>query len=220
MADLPFDQQQQPQPPQAQPFQQQVPPQAPQDISSQWSNFLSQPGAGQLMLGMGINLMQPRHFGDTFGSQLGRAIGAGAEAASSGELLESKVGELDARSKAALERSAYAGERLGMQQMIQDQLNKRSQQAQETQVYKSYVADLDNAEKRHKDRMATYLKEKGEWDLAPARTRGPEPQRPPDLPPRPTFRDWLKVRAPELHDRMYPATQQKPAETPVDTGGE
>lgn len=202
MADpnLPFDQTQQPQ----------------SDVTSQWNNFLSQPGAGQFMLGMGINLMQPRHFGDNFTSQLGRAIGSGAEAASAGEVQEAKVGELEARGRSALERSAYAGERLGLQQMVQDQINKRSETAQETQLYKAYVTDLNNAKKQHAAAMKQYEADRNNPLRDP---KAAPPVAPAPLPPDPSFEDWLKVRAPQIHQRMFKGGKTAaPAEPKPDEG--
>jgi hypothetical protein len=86
---------------------------APQpDIAQQWASFMGQPGATAALLNAGISLMQPPSFGDTFASQLGRAIGAGGEAATRGEVLESKIGESEARSEAARSRAGEAGARL------------------------------------------------------------------------------------------------------------
>lgn len=208
MADpnLPFDQ-----PPETQPQQ---PSSAFSDIAGQWNSFLSKPGAGQFMLGMGINLMQPPHFGDTPTSQIGRAVGEGAEAVGRGEFQEAKVGELEARGRAALERSAYAGERLGLQQMVQDQINKRNEANQETQLYKAYVTDLNNAKKQHAAAMKQYNADLNNPLRDP---KLPPPTAPAPLPPDPSFEDWLRVRAPGIHQRMNkgrPASQpQAPQQT-------
>lgn len=63
-----------PAPPQANPAR-------PNDgLGARWSNWLSNPENGNMMLQMGINLMQPRAIGQSVGGQIGQAVGAGFEA--------------------------------------------------------------------------------------------------------------------------------------------
>lgn len=188
MADLPFDTEQKPQPPQAQPFVQGAPAQAPQDISTQWSNFLSQPGASQLMLSMGINLMQPRHFGDNFSSVLGRAIGAGAEAATTSELVEGKLGEQEARSQASIARAAQAGTALEREQYRQNAISERHRsdvQARALDMYRKYQKDQDALYQRAKEK---WVAERDNPLRDPKAPPPPEPQKPPQL----SFDDWMQ----------------------------
>lgn len=210
--DLPFVEQDEAQ------RQAQQPPQGDfQGITNQWNSFLAQPESRAFLMNAGISLMQPPRFGDTFASQFGRALGHGAEAVGRGELQEAKVGELEARGRAALERSAYAGERLSLQQMVQDQLNKRAEAGQETQLYKAYVADLQSAKKQHQVAMDKYVKERDNLTRDP-KLGPPVPPKP--LPPDPTFEEWLSVRAPGIYQRMFKGKAAPKKEAPKEDEGE
>jgi|SRR5215813_1258570 len=81
-------------------------------IAQQWADFMDQPGARTALLNAGIALMQPPSFGDTFASQLGRAIGAGGEAATRGEAQAAEVERKEAQAEAARSRAGEAGARL------------------------------------------------------------------------------------------------------------
>lgn len=89
-----------------------------EELRSQWSNFLEQPGARTAMLQAGIALMQPPSFGDTPLSQFGRAIGSAGEAVTRDMELgrkeresESKIDLAESRSEAERARAGEAASR-------------------------------------------------------------------------------------------------------------
>lgn len=104
-----------------------VDPNAFDKIRNEWGSFLSDPKGRAAVMSMGLALTQPPSFGDNAISQIGRAVGAGAE---SGRVidkqeeqqreLDSKVAMREAQSQARLttadaaqQRAEAAGARLG-----------------------------------------------------------------------------------------------------------
>lgn len=82
-------------------------------IKDQWNTFLDQPGGRAALLSAGLSLMQPPSFGDTPTAQIGRAIGAGGEALSRQEVMDTKLREAaskeDLRTAQANTAAANAG---------------------------------------------------------------------------------------------------------------
>lgn len=156
-------------------------------IRGEWASFLDQPGARAALLSTGIALMQPPSFGDTFASQLGRAVGAGAEAATRGELTESKVAEQEARSSAAVARAGHAGERLSLEQLRQQGMSER--QSQQMQI-----RALDLWRKDQQASQTAYQKALKDWNdmklTMPAAQMPPQPTPPPFV----DFDQWMATK--------------------------
>ena len=163
-------------PTQADPFSPQDaggPPQPPQgiDTHAQWSQALGDPGVRTALLQFGISMLQPPSFGDTFGSQFGRAVGdAGeatervsesarkdAESESKNSLREAQSTAAEARATAAQSRADSAGASLGLKQGALDLagqrlslaqiLGKQRRQIDAANAYSRYVqtrSPLDN----------------------------------------------------------------------------
>lgn len=114
--------------------------QLPTDTYTQFLNGEIDPRLLSAGLSTGLALMQPPSWGDTFGSQLARAIGTGAEAsqrageqATQHRVKEAQAYSAEARADAAASRSGreadragYAAERLKLVREGQAGLNERS----------------------------------------------------------------------------------------------
>lgn len=99
------------------------------NIAAQWSDALNDPTVRTSLLQFGLNLMQPPSWGDTAGSQIGRAIGSSGEALTRGReedrrqqeidskttLREAQAGAAEARAGAAGARAGAASERIGLE---------------------------------------------------------------------------------------------------------
>jgi hypothetical protein len=165
----------------------QVPPDEREATQQQWNSFLDKPGARAALLNFGIALMQPPSFGDNFASQFGRAVGAGAEAAQRGELQESKVGELEARSAAATARAGAAGERTGLEYFRRKSIESEGALNRQTQAFGMYLRDKQAVDK-------AYTKQKADIDKA-NELRSSKDQLPyPPPPPSMDYPTWLRVR--------------------------
>jgi hypothetical protein len=145
-------------------------------IRNQWTNFLDQPGARPALLSMGIALMQPPSFGDTPTSQIGRAIGAGGEAATTGEALASKEAEQGARAEASVAKAGQAGERL----LRLEDLRNAKEQGNELQLRKLYLADQANQDKAYQAAHKEWQKAMSDFKLTGLKGETPpaEPQKP------------------------------------------
>lgn len=135
--------------------------------SAEWAQAMSDPQVRGALLQFGISMLQPPQFGDTFGSQFGRGVGAAGEYTS--RLDEEERKRLDAESKAQLRESQAetgtvragaaqmaaeaARERTGLTKQLQDQQNRirtQGRQIQATGAYQKYVNDVN---KRNTDVM-------------------------------------------------------------------
>lgn len=119
-------------------------------IRSEWDAFIGDPRGRAALLSTGLAMMQPPSFGDTFTSQLGRALGAGGSSVRATEALDLKQQEADSkdesrqaqsearimnaetRATAAESRSSMAGARMenagARLQIAQQQLELKQQQ--------------------------------------------------------------------------------------------
>jgi hypothetical protein len=163
-----------------------------ENIRNQWATWIDQPGNRQFLLQAGIALMQPPSFGDTGASQIGRAVGAGAEAATRGEIVGSKLAESEAKSEAAVARAGQAGERLGLEHYRRQSIERG--QANQNLIRAQQLYQQDEAKV-----MGNYNAALRQWEsenaLLPANKQTPRP-----LPPKKytNFQEWVKDRAPGL----------------------
>lgn len=145
------------------PFQPQQGVQTPQqgpDLATQWSTALNDPNVRTALLQFGISMLQPPSWGDTFGSQFGRAVGAAGEAVSNREQQnldeeqkKSQIKLREAQAKRAGSGTGLAAERLGVEQS-------RLGLAQDKFALSKIVAAA-NARSRH---FAIYQREKAAYD--------------------------------------------------------
>jgi hypothetical protein len=179
----------------------QVPPEEQAALQGQWASFLDQPGARSALLNFGIALMQPPSFGDTPTSQIGRAVGAGAEAAGRGELQEAKVGELEARSSAAVARAGQGEARLGMDYFRRKSIEKEGEANRTQRAANLWISD-------QKKDQTDYQREKKRIDdlnvTKPSNQKIPYPPPPPIL----DFPTWLRVRGAGLLSAGAGATEE------------
>lgn len=120
-----------------------------------WQRVMADPRTAAAMLNAGIALMQPPSFGDTGASQIGRAIGSGAEAVGRQEEMDRKQQEVDSKSQLreasanlAGSRAAHAGtaaqvstERLRNQQLSLEGLNERNAMSSFIMAQRTYSTD-------------------------------------------------------------------------------
>lgn len=143
--------------------------------------FLDDPKLRSALLSTGIALMQPPSFGDTFPSQLGRAVGAGGEsvrtqeaadikqqeADSKAALREAQAGAAGARADTAGARADTATQRLALEREKMNALNDRNtlgNRVRLSNLYQQYVRDTN------KDNVAI-----AKQNADPLRPRGSEP---------------------------------------------
>jgi hypothetical protein len=145
MADnLPFDVEAE----QARLRQQQQPQQGPDmGIANQVAGFLDQPGARAALLNFGISMMQPRGYGDTFAGQVGRSVGAGAQAAAAGEAQVANIDRTEALAEAARSRAGEAGARLEGA-LERTRLQQRVKLAAGYSKYRSEIEDRNRKRQR------------------------------------------------------------------------
>lgn len=123
-------------------------------VAAQWSNALSDPTVRSSLLQFGISMLQPPSFGDSFGAQVGRAIGSAGEAQSNREAEDLKRQDVagkttlrEARASAAEARAREAGSTLdlkrGQLQVQQDRLG---------------LSEMLQGQRRHRDAYNAYNK--------------------------------------------------------------
>jgi hypothetical protein len=128
--------------------QQQQPQQGPDmGTANQIAGFLNQPGAQAALLNFGISMMQPRGYGDTFAGQFGRAVGAGGEAATRGELQGANIEKSEALAEAARSRAGEAGARLEGS-LERTRLQQRVKLAAGYSKYRSEIEDRNRKRQR------------------------------------------------------------------------
>lgn len=91
--------------------QKELAPENPQPEMNPWDAVMSNPRAAAAILNFGIAAMQPPSFGDNFGSQLGRAVGSGAEAVGRQEEMDRRQQEADSKAQLREMQANLAGER-------------------------------------------------------------------------------------------------------------
>jgi hypothetical protein len=131
-------------------------------VKQEWDAFLGNPQGRAALLSMGLSLMQPPSFGDTGAGQIGRAIGAAGESATSNQLMGLKEREqeskaelrssqataAEARAATAGARAETAGARLGMQAEQLRSMNERNllgNRVRLSGMYQNYVRDIAKA---------------------------------------------------------------------------
>lgn len=143
-------------------------------ISSEWANALNDPQVRGSLLQFGINMLQPPSFGDSFGSQFGRAIGGAGEyltrldeekrkqeeAASKDTLRTAQADSATSRAAAAQTSANAAADRATNQReklatdrermSLTDTIKRQGRQIQATGAYQRYVTDTN---KRNNDVM-------------------------------------------------------------------
>lgn len=130
-------------------------------VANPWEAVMANPRTAAALLNFGLAAMQPPSFGDNFGSQVGRAIGSGAEAVGRQEEMDRRQQEADTKAmlreqqaNLAAERARTAGAglsnatmRLQNEQLRQQGLQER---AQAGNYLRAYVAH--NVAKARHDR--------------------------------------------------------------------
>lgn len=157
--------------PDDQPAQPAVPSQAPPDpgIMQQWNDALADPTVRSSLLQFGISMLQPPSFGDSFGSQFGRAVGNVGEAASAREAedikrqdsdskaaaRETQAAAAETRANAAADRATLAGgnadiarQRLSLQQLMLDSKKNSDLNKRRVEIANAYTREKIAYEKR------------------------------------------------------------------------
>lgn len=169
------------------------------NLRNQWSSFIEQPGNRAFLLQTGLALMQPPSFGDNPASQIGRAVGEGAEAQTRQQIINSKLAESESKSEANVARAHAAGSsaeaiqsRLGLDYFKRQSIERGQEANQLIAAQKLYEsekkndkADYARAQKLWTERNALLPKSKQEPPLSPLKTYD-------------TFEEWARDRAPHL----------------------
>ncbi len=194
------------------------------NIRNQWSSFIEQPGNRAFLLQTGLALMQPPSFGDNPASQIGRAVGAGAEAATRQQVIESKLAESESKAEANIARAGEAGaragaaqDRLGLDYFRLQAMGAKDENKQLADAQAAFLKDKNLLAVRHKERLKA-------WDDANLlRTPGIGP-RPPAEAPDPSFESWLQSKygagyaaLPGVSKFLSRSRPTTPASTPVET---
>jgi hypothetical protein len=185
-------------------------------IKNEWSAWVDQPGNRSFLLQTGLALMQPPSFGDTATSQIGRAIGSGAEAATREKALDYKFAEQEskteanvARADAASTRANAATDRLGLEHFRQQMISNRAEDSGLIRLQQQYISQQNAANKAYNDRQRKW--EEGEANkrynkgVNPVEKPGPREQYKLDMP----FEEWLQFTNPGLAAKVL-KKQPKP----------
>lgn len=198
------------------------------NLVGQWNQFLSDPRGRGALLSAGLALMQPRSFGDTPASQIGRAIGAGGESirsadtqdlkerevASKEELrgaqataAEARAGAATANANTAATRAAAATDRLALMRELEQGRTDRLNLAQRVRLSDLY--------QRHINQIATQNARNQRQNADPLNRGAPGFQPLPILPV-PTMQQWLQTHPAEVQG-LFPseAAPTGPAATGV-----
>lgn len=155
-------------------------------VRQEWDTFLGNPQGRAALLSAGLALMQPPSFGDTGASQIGRAIGAAGESATTNQIMGMKEREqeskadlrgaqataAEARAGTAEARAGAAGSRIELQKEQLRSMNERNllgNRVRLSGMYQNYVKEVA---KRNQDSKL----------IDP--TKPPEPVLP--------IKDWIK----------------------------
>lgn len=159
-----------------------------ENLRSQWSTFLDQPGARAALLQTGIALMQTPGFGQTPAGQIGAALGAGAEAATRSQLVGSKLDVEEAKGEALRARNLASQAGMEREQLRQSSMNERAQNQNMLRARQQYAYE-DKAVKDHYQKL---LKQWGDAEKNRELTGTANPYPKPTEPPSMSFEQWLQ----------------------------